>query len=224
MKAIPNLDKSFSVYHLLHGDYLQQASVSHRKTMSILSHAIEIMALESPQPVRVFSSFQSMSFFLPLVDFYRDLAARAEHVYVFGQIDTELPVIDNVSYIGLEPDALLYREWFIVASSPTTALALVTEDQTSPDTPHRLRTFKGILTYDRPLINQLQTALSDAVGTEPQRSVTGLINSQMQRQQMVKMLTHLQESARTYTYNALLARELYGIINRYIKPSLESLR
>jgi DICT domain-containing protein len=161
------IDPSLSVYALVDHTTQERALLTHRRTMSVISHEIENVVLQDKVRARVFSSFQRMSRFLPQLERYRQLARTAEHVYVFGFPDLKPPPITNLTYVPLPPDAQLAREWFLVAEAPDYFSALATEELTSINDPDDKRLFRGVWSFDEAMVTTLQEWLSHLVGAPP---------------------------------------------------------
>ncbi len=208
---------SLSLYELVKAQYSSRLSVNHRKAMSWLSRAMELTALDAAKPVRVFSSFQSMQFFLPVLERYKKLAQHAR-IFVYGYPDITPPPIEGITYVFLKPDDLLVKEWFIIVNSPDFCNALITEEQDyALKTPHGRRVFRGVLTYERDLVQRLDAILSEQIDAS-QIAVTP--TASLNRALAMKMVERLQEATRQVQQDVVLTRELNLIINQYIKPIL----
>ena len=204
-----------SLFGMVKDEANGKLSVNHRKTMSWLSRAIELTALQATGPLRIFSGFQSMQFFLPVMKRYTKLAERAE-VFIYGYPDIVPPPIPGLRYIKLEQDDPLVKEWFIVANSPDFCNALVTEDEAGLSVPHNQRRFKGLLTYDHTLIQRLDDALSAQIALPTKDQ--GRLNT---RQTMIMtMVSTLQDASYRALNDSSLNRELNQIINQYISPAM----
>ena len=204
-----------SLFAMVKDQASNKMSVNHRKTMSWLSRAIELTALKSSKPVRIFSGFQSMQFFLPVLKRYTQLAQQAE-VYIYGYPDIMPPAVDGIHYVQLAENDPLVKEWFIVVNSPDFCNALVTEDEAGLSVPHDRRRFKGLLTYDRAIVQRLDDALSRQIDLPIIDK--GKIDSR--RTLVIDMVSVLQDTSRRVTSDTSLTRELSLIINQYITPIL----
>jgi len=202
-----------SLFALVKDQASNKLSVNHRKTMSWLSRAIELTALQASSPVRVFSGFQSMQFFLPVLNRYTRLAQKAE-VYIYGYPDVMPPTVPGIHYVQLVENDPLVKEWFIVVNSAEFCNALVTEDEAGLSVPHERRRFKGLLTYDRATIQRLDDALSRQIDLPAENM--GKINSR--RTLVIDMVNTLQDASRRVQNDTTLSRELSLIINQYIAP------
>lgn len=164
MNTITLDDHNFSVWSLVQRVKDKSMTLSHRKTMNIISNAIEDVTLVDKARTRVYSSFQRMSRFLPQAIRYEKMARVAETIYVFAIPDIVPPEIEGINYVYLEPTDALAREWFIVSCGPTYASALVTQEVTSIDDPDHMRVFNGTWTFDTNMITVLDQWLHNAVG------------------------------------------------------------
>lgn len=175
-----NIDPTFSVYRLVQRNN-KNSVLNHRRTMSIISYEIENASLVDDASTVMFSSFQRMSKFLPQEARYRQLAQIAKHVYVFGVPDTELPEIENITYVPLKPNDQLAREWFLVSYGKDYFSALATEELTNIDDPDPERIFKGVWTFDLSLVSILHEWLSGLVGLrfEQRQSEDHDLNNQL---------------------------------------------
>ncbi len=212
-----DLSSHQSLFALVKDNPSERLPVNHRKTMSWLSRAIELVALKAEPPVRVFSGFQSMQFFLPVMARYEQLAARAQ-VYVYGYPDITPPAKDNINYVRLEKDDPLVNEWFIVVDSPNFCHALVTEDQSGLSQPHERRTFKGLLSYERGLVARLDEALSRQIRV-PLADPTEM--TRPQRVLVMDFVGHLQRAIQEHRNDPVLLRELNLIVNRYLASTFD---
>ncbi len=157
-------DHDLSVYRLV--QRVQSAMViSHRRTMNVISHGIEDVAILQETPLRIFSSFQRMSKFVPQVKRYERIAQSAEVTYVFGVPDVEPPPIPGVHYVYLNAHDRLAREWFLVAAGDGFASALVTEELSHIDDPDEHRRFRGLWTFSPAMIGVLYQWLANTVDT-----------------------------------------------------------
>jgi DICT domain-containing protein len=205
-----------SLYETVKHSSTERITVAHRKTMSWLSRAIELTALNASRPMQIFSGFQSMQFFLPVAKRYSELAQHAD-VYVFGFPDVTPPLIKNVHYIPLAKDDPLVLEWFIVVKSPNFSNALVTQDQTGLDTPHARRVFRGMLTYDLHEVNALTQMLAGKLSLtlDPEQTIPI-----MERMNLMNMVKHLNYAIARESTDVVMLRELTSIVNRYIEPAM----
>ena len=144
-----NIDPNFSVYNLTtRVDEQETAHLNHRRTMNVISYAIEDISVVDEVQTRVFAGFQRMSRFLPQVERYTKLAAVAESVYIFGIPDVEVPQIPNLTYIPISKHDRLSREWFLVSYGRDFHSTLATEEISHIDDDDDERVFKGIWTFD----------------------------------------------------------------------------
>jgi DICT domain-containing protein len=155
----------FSVYQLV--ERVQGEKVSavmyNRGTMNLISYEIENVTRIDRAPNRVFSGFQRFSRFMPQVERYRDLAANAESVYVFGIQDITPPEIPNVVYIPLEEGSQLAKEWFLISYSDKFASVLATEELSEIDDPDATRQFRGVWSFDVRMAAILEEWMSNTV-------------------------------------------------------------
>ena len=158
-----HIDPSFSVYELTRRSMQDTAVMHHRKTMTVISNEIENATIVDDVKNTVFSSFQRMSRFLPQAGRYRELAAKSEHVYVFGVVDCDLPTIDNLTYVPLKPTDQLAKEWFCVSHGRDYFTALATEELSDIDDPDHLREFKGVWSFDAFMVELLYDWLARIV-------------------------------------------------------------
>lgn len=206
-----------SLYAMVKDRNVNRLSVNHRKTMSWLSRAIELSALNAAAPLRIHSSFQSMQFFLPVIERYKKLGERAA-VFVYGYPDITPPPIEGIAYVPLGDDDPLIKEWFIIVNGPDFCNALITEEQSAlPNTPHLRRIFKGMLTYEREMVQRMDDALSQQNDVPlPTRHYA----TPAQRALIMHMVGHLQDATRRMSHDPVVLRELSAIINQYITPAL----
>jgi DICT domain-containing protein len=219
-----SVDASFSVYHQVAQVQRESKVVRHRHTMSFISYEIENATLIDHARTRIFSSFQVMSKFLPQVERYKKLAAKAESVYVFGVPDIQPPTIPNIQYIDLSPDDQLAKEWFLVSYGPEYVSALATEELTHYTDPDQLRLFKGIWTFDFELVTQVKRSLNKIVGAQP------LIHSPKEHNYSRQVQLMSQSLERVTAYNmrprpkTSTNEELKVVIDQELRPALEHLR
>lgn len=182
------INPDFSVFQLVESVQSTATLMRHRRTMSLVSFEVENATLLDGARNRIFAGFQRMSKFLPQEQRYRELAGKGESVYVFGIPDAQLPAIANITYIPLQPDDTLSKEWFIVSNGSDYFSALATQELTDIDDADDRRMFKGVWTFEYAMVRQLYDTLNLAVGAAPipdlrrnyVRQVT-LISSSMRR-------------------------------------------
>jgi len=163
-----NIDPNFSVYNLTtRVDEQETAHLNHRRTMNVISYAIEDISVVDEVQTRVFAGFQRMSRFLPQVERYTKLAAVAESVYIFGIPDVEVPQIPNLTYIPISKHDRLSREWFLVSYGRDFHSTLATEEISHIDDDDDERVFKGIWTFDLGLNTILENWLTRVVDANP---------------------------------------------------------
>jgi DICT domain-containing protein len=183
-----DIDPSFSVYGLVGRVMKENILLQSRKGMSLISREIENTTLIDNAQTRVFSSFQRLSRFLPQIDRYRQLAERAEEVYVFGEPDiATLPDIKNLRYVPIKPDSHLAREWFLISYGKDFYSALVTEELTHIDDPDDQRQFRGLWTFDHAIISTLHEWLAGLVGLSPHISQ---LNEEPNYPRQVQLMSH----------------------------------
>lgn len=166
------LDPRLSLFEIVAQQQRRHLFATLRGSMTILSHEIEDTVISGQIYARVFAGFQRFSYFEEQADRYRRMARFTERVFVFGYPDVRPPVIKNVDFIELSQNDALYREWFLIADSPSYFSALLAQDMTGFGVPAGERRFKGLWTFDAQLVRQLQEAASLSLGVEaPQFSV-----------------------------------------------------
>ncbi|MGQ9889205.1 MAG: DICT sensory domain-containing protein [Aggregatilineales bacterium] len=161
------IDPDFSVYQLVKRLYNGPMELHTRRIMTQISYTIEDMIRVDQQHNRLFSGFQLFSKFLPQEQRYRQIAAYAESVYVFGVDDVCLPSIPRITYVPLSPSDRLSKEWFVLSAGPAFSSALCAVETTNITDPDHLRAFKGLWTFDADMVDILQEWLSSAVGAPP---------------------------------------------------------
>jgi class 3 adenylate cyclase len=135
-------------------------AVSHSAEETVLRHGLDSI---------FFAGFQRFSAFLPQVDRFRQLAARCQKVYIFGEADSPMPEIPNLEYVILQPGAPLTREWFIVFSHPRFGMALLTCEigksaaSVRESRFGRGRLYQGLVTLDDHLVQPAVSLLHQAL-------------------------------------------------------------
>ncbi|MBI5930115.1 MAG: hypothetical protein HY862_12460 [Chloroflexi bacterium] len=167
MMRLQALTENTSLFEIVDHPTTPFLFTEHRTSLISISREIENCAMETQTPARVFAGFQKLSFFLPHIERYREIAQNAESVWVFGVPDITPPDITGIEYALLVPDHLLVQEWFLVVESPEYFSALVAKDLSGLDIPHSERLFRGIWTFDAELVNQMQRQLSHLLGLSP---------------------------------------------------------
>lgn len=157
------IDPTFSVYRLLERINQGPLVLRDRRTMTRISYTIENATRSNHARNRIFSGFQRFSKFLPQENRYREIAAYAESVYVFGVPDVELPAIQNVTYVPLTTSDYLSREWFVISAGRNFNSALCSNELTHIDDPDETRQFEGLWTFSGGMVDILQSWLSSAV-------------------------------------------------------------
>lgn len=215
-----NIDPNFSVYRLV-GRVAHTATLNHRRTMNVISNEIENTTLVDGAKTRIFAAFQLFSRFVPQMKRYREIAERAEAVYVFGIPDVILPDIENVTYIPLKPTDQLAREWFLVSYGPEYASALATEEQTNISYADPDRLFKGIWTFDPTLVNILADWLSRSINIEPQDLSATDVDVERHTQLINRIAGRMMgrmTSDKALTMSVMMRQELRGIVRNTLQP------
>jgi len=215
-----NIDPQFSVYKLV-GRVAHTASLNHRRTMNVISNEIEDSTLVDGAPTRMFAAFQRYSRFLPQMARYRELAKRAESIYVFGIPDIDLPPIAGITYIPLNATDRLAREWFMISYGAEYASALATEEQTDMTVidPHRV--FKGIWTFDTTLVRILAEWLARSINVEPLAIPPDRVDQTRHRiliNRVAGRMIHRLTSDSGLKMNTIVRQELCGIVKNVIHP------
>lgn len=161
-----NIDPTFSVWGLTQRVRTGSTLLNHRKTMNLMSHAIEDVTLVEKESTRVFAGFQRLSRFQPQAERYAQIAKLAQMTYVFGIPDITPPPIPGITFVPLTPRDLLAREWFLVSSNDAFACALVTQETTTDVTRDSERMFDGILSFDVRLVEILDEWLIRTVNAQ----------------------------------------------------------
>lgn len=215
-----NIDPNFSVYRLA-GRVAHSATLNHRRTMNAISREIENTTLIDGSPTRMYAAFQLFSRFVPQMSRYRDLAKRAESIYVFGIPDVILPDIENITYIPLKPTDQLAKEWFLVSYGKDYASALATEEQTHISYADADRLFKGIWTFDPTLVNILADWLARSINIEPQNLIADEIDAERHTQLIHRISGRIMNrltSPSAITMNGMMRQELRAIVKNTLQP------
>ena len=138
-----------------------------RPSLIKVSHEIENGVLCGTSGARIFAGFQKLSFLLPILPRYRQLAEVAESVWVFGYPDVPIPPIPGLHAVPLPEDHALMGEWFLVVESPNYFSALIARDMSGFDVPSAERLFRGVWTFNAPIVEMFQQRLSELVAIEP---------------------------------------------------------
>lgn len=174
------IDPAFSVYRLLNKTSDTATMLTHRRTMSRFSYEIENATLIHGARNRIFAGFQRLSKFIPQLERYRALAQQAERIYVFGWPDAVLPRIDNITYVHLDEDHQLVKEWFLVSHGPEYYSTLATEELSDIDDPDEARSFVGLWTFDLEMVQIIEEWLASAVDAPQLNIQPGQYNPQRQ--------------------------------------------
>jgi hypothetical protein len=220
-----NIDSQFSVFALVKRSLRDKAVMHHRQTMSLISKEIENASLVDNASNIIFSSFQRMSRFLPQEQRYRRLAAKSKHVYVFGELDCELPKIANLSYVPLKPTDQLAKEWFIVSFGHDYFTALATEELSHIDDPDKQRIFKGVWTFDVFVVGILHEWLSGIVGLRAEQRLNDshdyLKQAELISNTIERIVTH---TAALEEKNNVTLQELQSITEGNLTPTLNTMK
>lgn len=132
-----------------------------------VSHEIENGVLHGTSGARVFAGFQKLSFLLPILSRYEQMALVAESVWVFGYPDVELPSIPGFHVVELPEGHTLVGEWFLVVESANYFSALVAKDISGFEVPQHKRLFRGVWTFNAAMVEDFQQQLSRLVAVKP---------------------------------------------------------
>ncbi|MGB7337988.1 MAG: DICT sensory domain-containing protein [Phototrophicaceae bacterium] len=159
-----NIAPNLSVYKLTKRSLRDVSVISGRRTMNIISNQIENSTLIDGAETVIFAAFQRYSRFKPQMKRYRQLAKQSNHIYVFGVPDEDLPPIENITYVPLNENDQLAKEWFLISYGRDYFTALATEEVTHIDDPDDKRQFKGIWTFDIAIVSMIYDWMAQAVG------------------------------------------------------------
>jgi DICT domain-containing protein len=220
-----NIDPQFSVFALVKRSLRDKAVMHHRQTMSLISKEIENASIIDNASNIVFSSFQRMSRFLPQEQRYRLLAAKSKHVYVFGEIDCELPKIANLSYVPLKPSDQLAKEWFIVSFGHDYFSALATEELSHIDDPDTKRIFKGVWTFDVFVVGILHEWLSSIVGLRLEQRLDDSHDYLKQAELITNAVERMEKRMEKFEGDkAIILKELQGIMDTSLSPTVDTMK
>lgn len=218
-----NIDPTFSVYRLVNRSPSDTAVMSNRRTMSIISREIENASIVDCADNVIFSSFQYLSKFLPQEQRYRQLAQKAQQVYVFGVPDTEMPYIEGVTYVPLKPTDQLAKEWFLVSYGRDYFSALATEELTNFHDPDHARKFRGVWTFDLAMVNILHEWLSGIVGLRIEQRATEQHDFDKQFQLLMNTIGRMDLWLRTHQEHQIEA-EIRKIVDSGLQPILSHMQ
>lgn len=204
-------DTRLSVWGLVGRVQQKSLTLYQRRTMNIISHAIEDTTLVDQVPTRIYAGFQRMSKFLPQVKRYTRMASAAQQIFIFGVPDVELPELPNVTYVFLERDSVLAREWFLIARGEHYASALVTQEKTRFDDPDHLRKFEGIWTFEVNIIDVLDEWLRSAVSERDFAARAEMPLHIARQQQLVKTTLNRLDSLAARAEDAAVRGEVTAI-------------
>jgi hypothetical protein len=159
-----NIDPTFSVYGIVERTRGDHATLNHRKTMTIISHEIENATIKDNANTVIFAGFQRFSSFMPQIKRYKQLAPKAQKVWVFGVPDIIPPTIPNVTYVPLKKTDQLAKEWFMVSYGEDYFSALATEELTEWGVADGDRQFKGVWSFDLDMVSIVYEWLDRTVG------------------------------------------------------------
>jgi DICT domain-containing protein len=166
-----DIDPNFSIYNLVDRVQRDSTELRSRRAMSLISYEIENATLIDGAPNRIFSSFQTLSRFLPQVERYTRMSTVAPEIYVFGIPDVaDLPNVSNITYVPLTPHHQLAREWFLISYGPKYYSALATEELSQMTDPDHERVFRGLWSFELSMVSTLHEWLCGIVGISPQIS------------------------------------------------------
>ena len=219
-----DIDPNFSVYGLVDRTRQDSAEMNHRITMTVISNEIENATLLDNADNIIFSGFQRMSRFLPQVERYRQIAQRAEAVYVFGVPDVTPPPIENITYVPLKENQQLFKEWFLVSYGQDYFSALATEELTHIDDPDPDRIFKGVWTFELDLVHILFEWLSATTDRRPEMLPEDGHNLKRQAELMNNSIGRMSLRVMNKEYNDTVRQELNTIVGHGVNPALKALR
>ncbi len=158
-----NPTPQFSVYNMFlnQGHVLDIFSEKRRMLALWCANIEKTIVQEQLKTTHVFACFQQLEFFLPVLDRYTKLDQYVENIWVFGTPSQtkEMPQIDHVTYVELDEADVLTQEWFLVVNHPQYSRALSALETTTSGTPHKDRTYKGILSSDPNVISPVYEKL-----------------------------------------------------------------
>ncbi|MFU8839501.1 MAG: DICT sensory domain-containing protein [Nitriliruptoraceae bacterium] len=135
-----------------------------KATLTELCHTLEDQLLHEDLAGVVVAGFQRARYWEIERERYRQLCASSErHAIVFAA--DAAPVTDGVTYVQVDPDHPLAREWFVIALTERFSAVLFGRELTAPqDALEHERTFLSVWSFDPIVVEELLGVLEDAVG------------------------------------------------------------
>lgn len=159
------IDKDFSVYDAFSHDRVLNIFSDRRQMLGRWCASIENAVTHDAIHTTVFAGFQQLEYMLPVMERYERMAKNSNKIYIFGQPYEDMPSIENITYVHLQPDHQLCKEWFLVVHHPLYSRALIALETSPPNTPHKDRMFKGLLTNDVSMIEPIHQKLYEQVNS-----------------------------------------------------------
>lgn len=216
------INPDFSVYSLLMHQARGNLAVNHTCTMAYMSHLIEQSAMTQPDDLVLYACFQTMSQFLPSIPSFMQLAERVRHIYIFGMMDTELPAIDNITYVPLHPSDKLAKEWFMVAYGRHYASALASEES-QPLNGDLDPTFQGTWTFNHSVVKPLLDELAHIVG-ETNEAYDETLTQKQSLRNLHQALSQIQTAVHDGGLSQPLTNEINHVVTEYLQPEHAILR
>jgi len=135
-----------------------------KATLTELCHTLEDQLLHEELAGVVIAGFQRARYWAVERERYRHLCADPErHAIVFAA--DPAPVTDGVTYVQVDPDHPLAREWFVIALTERFSAVLFGRELTAPqDALEHERTFLSVWSFDPIVVEELLGVLEAAVG------------------------------------------------------------
>lgn len=212
-----NIDPNFSVFRLVERKKELTQQISCRKTMSVVSSVIEQTTHIEDIPNVIFAGFQYLSKFRPQLAIYRQMAQSAKHIYVFGVPDDQFEPIDRITFVPIEPDFQLTKEWFVLSHGEEFSTALATEELSQFTDPDAERRFNGVWLIDDSLITIMYDWLHRTVGERVELEAPTLVHSQRHKTILVNLQQRL-DNALQHINDQAARQELDVFMHETVEP------
>ena len=144
---------NFSLYDLIDWQNVSSIFTERRVLLARWSASIEQAVVKRQLAADVLAGFQSLDHIAPVLPRYRQLAAVARSLTVFG-VPGSLD-LSGLKICALQPESPLVKEWFLIVRHPDYNRALVARELV--DAP---LCFHGILTSDSAQVERFYEALT----------------------------------------------------------------
>ena len=158
------IDPTFSIYENIEKNHPSNIFLTTVAHLNLFSRIIEREIFRRGSHTPIYIGVQRFTNLDPILETYKEIAAFAEIVHLFGVADGPMPICNPLHFIPIEEGSSLAREWFILVDQPDYTKVLSAREISPQENRTDHRTFVAVLTNERKSAERAIEALSEEFG------------------------------------------------------------